>query len=55
MDSDRHLSEQGWSKARKIPENSVLITSIASIGKNTINAVPVAFNQQINAIVPEKK
>ncbi|MCO8287668.1 restriction endonuclease subunit S [Tetragenococcus halophilus] len=53
-DSDRHLSEKGWSKARKIPENSVLITSIASIGKNTINAVPVAFNQQINAIVPEK-
>ena len=53
-DSERHLSEQGWSKARKIPENSVLITSIASIGKNTINAVPVAFNQQINAIVPEK-
>ena len=53
-DSDRHLSEQGWSKARKIPKNSVLITSIASIGKNTINAVPVAFNQQINAIVPEK-
>lgn len=53
-DSDRHLSEQGWSKARKIPENSVLITNIASIGKNTINAVPVAFNQQINAIVPEK-
>ncbi|WP_354342036.1 restriction endonuclease subunit S [Pediococcus acidilactici] len=53
-DSDRHLSEQGWSKARKIPENSVLITSIASIGKNAINAVPVAFNQQINAIVPEK-
>lgn len=53
-DSDRHLSERGWSKARKIPENSVLITSIASIGKNAINAVPVAFNQQINAIVPEK-
>jgi type I restriction enzyme S subunit len=53
-DSDRHLSEKGWFKARKIPENSVLITSIASIGKNAINAVPVAFNQQINAIVPEK-
>jgi type I restriction enzyme S subunit len=53
-DSDRHLSEKGWFKARKIPENSVLITSIASIGKNAINAVPVAFNQQINAIVTEK-
>lgn len=52
-DSERHLSDQGWSKARTIPENSVLITSIASIGKNAINTVPVAFNQQINAIVPE--
>lgn len=53
-DSDRHLSEQGWSKARTIPEQSVLITSIASIGKNAINTVPVAFNQQINAIVPKE-
>jgi Restriction endonuclease S subunits len=53
-DSTRHLSEQGWNKARTIPANSVLITSIASIGKNAINTVPAAFNQQINAIVPEK-
>jgi type I restriction enzyme S subunit len=53
-DSERYLSEQGWSKARTIPENSVLITSIASIGKNAINTVPVAFNQQINAIVPQE-
>ncbi|WP_046722003.1 restriction endonuclease subunit S, partial [Heyndrickxia coagulans] len=54
FDSERHLSDRGWSKARIIPEKSVLITSIASIGKNAINTVPVAFNQQINAIVPEK-
>ena len=51
--SERHLSEIGWEIARTVPANSVLITSIASIGKNTINTVPVAFNQQINAIVPD--
>ena len=51
--SERHLTEKGWVKARTIPKNSVLITSIASIGKNAINTVPAAFNQQINAIVPE--
>ena len=51
-DSERHLSDTGWEKARTVPAESVLITSIASIGKNAINAVPSAFNQQINAIVP---
>jgi type I restriction enzyme, S subunit len=53
-DSERYLTDIGWEKARKIPENSILITSIASIGKNSINTVPVAFNQQINAIIPYK-
>ena len=52
--SERHLTDKGWRKGRTIPDNSVLITSIASIGKNAINTVPVAFNQQINAIVPEE-
>lgn len=51
--SERYLSDLGWLTARTVPENSVLITSIASIGKNTINTIPVAFNQQINAIVPQ--
>lgn len=50
--SERHLTAVGWGKARFVPSNSVLITSIASIGKNAINTVPAAFNQQINAIVP---
>lgn len=53
-ESMRYLSEEGWKKARKVPENSVLITSIASIGKNTINQMPAAFNQQINAIIPKE-
>lgn len=52
--SEKHLSSKGWSKARTVPVNSVLITCIASIGKNTMNTVPAAFNQQINAIVPEE-
>lgn len=51
--SARSLTETGWKKSRQLPPNSVLITSIASIGKNTINTVPAAFNQQINAIIPE--
>lgn len=51
--SERYLSDLGWLTARTVPENSVLVTSIASIGKNTINTIPVAFNQQINAIVPQ--
>ncbi|WP_265758343.1 restriction endonuclease subunit S [Avibacterium sp. 21-586] len=51
--SARNLTETGWKKSRQLPPNSVLITSIASIGKNTINTVPAAFNQQINAIIPE--
>jgi len=52
-DSERKLTDKGWRKARVIPKNSILVTSIASIGKNAINTVPVAFNQQINAIVPK--
>jgi restriction modification system DNA specificity domain protein len=51
--SERYLSDLGWLTARTVPENSVLITSIASIGKNTINTIPVSFNQQINAIIPQ--
>ncbi|CAH1855465.1 restriction endonuclease subunit S [Convivina praedatoris] len=50
--SFKHLTDVGWSKSRNVPAYSVLITCIASIGKNTINTVPVAFNQQINAIIP---
>jgi type I restriction enzyme S subunit len=53
-DSERHLTASGWGKARTVPAYSVLITSIASIGKNAVNTVSAAFNQQINAIVPKE-
>lgn len=46
------LSEQGSKKARIVPMGSVLVTCIASIGRNSIAAIELATNQQINAVVP---
>ncbi len=48
----RSLSSQGYSKARQLPQDTVLITSIASIGKNAILKKQGSCNQQINAILP---
>lgn len=53
-DTSIKLSEIGKMKARIVPENSVLVTCIASIGKNAIAKVETGFNQQINAIIPNK-
>nr|WP_245958052.1 restriction endonuclease subunit S [Psittacicella melopsittaci] len=52
--TERTLTSLGWEKARKVPANSLLITCIASIGKNTINLTPAAFNQQINSLTPKQ-
>jgi type I restriction enzyme S subunit len=48
------LSEKGKNIARIVPQGSILVTCIASIGKNAIANVEMAFNQQINAIVPNE-
>jgi len=45
------LSKIGIQKARLVPEGSVLITCIASIGKNAIAKTSLATNQQINSII----
>lgn len=45
------LSESGKIYSRFLPAGSVLVTCIASIGKNAIAAIPLATNQQINSIV----
>lgn len=50
--SSKHLSNIGKEKARVAPANSLLITCIASIGKNTLIFQESAFNQQINALIP---
>ncbi len=54
VNSAKRLSEYGITKAKIVPKNSVLITSIASIGKNTLLGVEGSFNQQINALVPNE-
>ena len=51
----RYLSNEGEKIGRIVPKGSVLVTSIASIGKNTLLKEDSAFNQQINAITPNKK
>ncbi len=48
--TERHLTEKGLEKGIIVPENSLLITCIASIGKNTINKKISSCNQQINFI-----
>jgi type I restriction enzyme S subunit len=46
------LSEAGAQVARTLPANSILVSCIGNLGKIGMNTVPVAFNQQINAIHP---
>ncbi|MDE9753206.1 restriction endonuclease subunit S [Staphylococcus delphini] len=50
-----YLSQKGYEKARKLPKNTLLITCIASIGKNAILRTQGACNQQINGIIPFKE
>ena len=52
--SEFFISEYARSKARILPPQSVLVTCIGIIGKVAINNVECAFNQQINAIVPDR-
>jgi len=54
-DTEIKLSESGKSVSRVVPSGSVLVTCIASIGKNAIAKRSMSFNQQINAIIPNKK
>ena len=49
------LSSHGVKSARLVPKGSVLVTCIASIGKNAIANEELATNQQINAIKVNKK
>jgi len=46
------LSESGSKVARIAPANSILVSCIGNLGKIGFNTGPVAFNQQINAILP---
>jgi type I restriction enzyme S subunit len=48
------LSEAGAAVARTLPTKSILVSCIGNLGKIGLNTVPVAFNQQINAILPDE-
>jgi type I restriction enzyme S subunit len=47
-----YLSIKGKRSARILPKNSVLVTCIGNLGRVGYNKEEVAFNQQINAILP---
>ena len=49
--TEEHITEVGKRFCRLLPENSVLVTCIASIGLNAISKKACATNQQINAVV----
>jgi type I restriction enzyme S subunit len=51
----KHLTNEGQKVARVVPKNTILVTSIASIGKNTMLGTTGSFNQQINGLVPNEK
>jgi len=53
--TERKLSKKGMAKCRLINAGSVLVTCIASIGKNVILPEDGSCNQQINAITPNRK
>ena len=53
--SERQITIEGLDSIRILPENSVLVTCIASIGKNIILRKLGSCNQQINAIIPNQK
>ena len=49
---ERSITKKGLSGIRVVPANSLLVTCIASIGKNAITQFSGSCNQQINAIIP---
>ena len=48
------LSEAGAAVARTAQLHSILVSCIGNLGKVGLNTIPVAFNQQINAIFPDE-
>lgn len=51
LETPRTVSERGASKLKLVPENSILVCCIGSLGKVGIAGKELATNQQINAVV----
>ncbi|HRU99386.1 MAG TPA: restriction endonuclease subunit S [Ruminococcus sp.] len=54
FESARKLSDLGQQVGRVVPKNTILVTCIASIGKNTMLGNAGSFNQQINGLTPNE-
>ena len=54
-DTEKKLSKLGQTVSRVVPKNTILVTCIASIGKNTMLGNMGSFNQQINGLTPNEK
>ena len=54
FESARKLSDLGQQAGRVVPKNTILVTCIASIGKNTMLGNTGSFNQQINGLTPNE-
>src|SRR5690625_2950351 len=52
LKTGRMITQKGIETINKLPAKTVLVTCIASIGKNAILMQEGACNQQINAIIP---
>ena len=53
--TEKRLTSKGEKAGRVVPQDTVLVTCIASIGKNTMLGTKGSFNQQINGLIPDKK
>ena len=54
VESEKRLTSLGQKVAHIVPQNTILVTCIASIGKNTMLIDRGSFNQQINGLIPYK-
>ena len=54
FESARKLSDLGQQVGRIVPKNTILVTCIASIGKNTLLGNTGSFNKQINGLTPNE-
>lgn len=55
LNTERTITEQGLISGRMIPQNSIMVVCIASIGKIAISKKAGITNQQINTIIPNGK
>lgn len=55
FNTDKKLSIYGEKVSRIVPPGSILVTCIASIGKNAMLTTAGSFNQQINGLIPNFK